>query len=319
MKNINHFILGILIILTIQGCRQLQNKDVESSLQQTYHTQIKTVKAIHASVKMIENHLEPEQFRIELVEHVQNYPFEFSEIRQETLVKIGTDSSFFEKCWYLYDLKSNWQSISSRHFIYYYMEPNQPDSVMMLKWDQYFELYEKQFKNTFSERLIFKIDPEEPWGRCFAPWEVTHSIRMQGLSDNPHELVHLFFFQYSDVPFFHEPVAYFYGSWKGDWQLVTRKLNDYLPLLQEKGYIKAVDLLHFPAIVGLDKQKWASAFLFSHQLIERYGLEQYMRLAEMNPWQAPVEKLSKTFFDLYGFSLTEYENQLVQFILEREG
>jgi len=60
-------------------------------------------------------------------------------------------------------------------------------------------------------------------------------------------------FKTSDVPFFHEPLAFIYGTYNGDLKVAAEKCQEFKQITADSGYVSAAQLLHFPQIIGLKK------------------------------------------------------------------
>jgi len=233
------------------------------------------------------------------------------QLGNQILDKLKNDKVFKDHCLYVADLKRNYKSVRSKHFIIYHKKDNSPAHSVMRRWDGYFEILASVFNNHFVERVPFKIDKPERYGRCFAPWAVRWGIRMDAIGANPHELVHIMLFKYSDVPFFHEPVAFMYEAIKGDPGLAHRKFAKCEKIVADSGYVPARELLHFSQLIGLEKAKWASAYVFVYSLHERYGVEKLLSLMKGTPWSSTVDEFSTNFEKIYGITLQEFENSII--------
>lgn len=235
-----------------------------------------------------------------------------STLGNQILDKLDNDSSFIEACLYVADLKKKWNSIPSEHFIFYFKNDSSPGTLAMQQWDEHFERLSETFGTKIPEKIPFRIDNSEKYGRCFAPWEVRWGIKQGGVGDNPHELAHIMLFKYSDVPFFHEPLAFIYGTYKGDFSAVSEYLLQHTKTIADSGYVSATEILHFPSIIGLQKSKWASAFYFIYKLVTKYDIEQLLELMRMTPWKSSVADFSKNFKEVYGIELTEFEHKILK-------
>jgi hypothetical protein len=195
-----------------------------------------------------------------------------SSLGNQILYKLDNDSTFIKDCLYVADLRINWNLVKSNHFIFYFKDENAPDTSAMQEWDKHFERLSKTFGTKIPEKIPLKIDNSEKYGRCFAPWVVKWSIKQGGVGHNPHELAHIMLFKYSDVPFFHESLAFIYGTYKGDFNIVSEHLLKYEKIIADSGYVSATTILHFPSIIGLHKSKWASSFYFIFKLVIKYDI-----------------------------------------------
>lgn len=233
-----------------------------------------------------------------------------SSLGNQILNKLDNDSSFIKHCLYLADLKNDWNSVQSKHFIFYFNDDNAPDTSAMQEWDKHFERLSKTFGTQIFEQIPFKIDNSEKYGRCFAPWVVRWGIKQGGVGDNPHELAHIMLFKYSDVPFFHEPLAFIYGTYKGDFNIVSEHFLKYEEIIADSGYVSATKILHFPQIIGLHKSKWASSFYFIYKLVTKYDIDKLLILMRMTPWESSVDDFSNNFKEVYGIELKEFEHNI---------
>jgi hypothetical protein len=235
-----------------------------------------------------------------------------SSLGNQILNKLDNDSSFIEDCLYVADLKKNWNSIQSEHFIFYFKNDGSPDTSAMHQWGEHFERLSETFGTKIPEKIPFKIDNSEKYGRCFAPWEVRWGIKQGGVGNNPHELAHIMLFKYSDVPFFHEPLAFIYGTYKGDFSAVFEYLLKHTKIIADSGYVSATEILHFPSIIGLQKSKWASSFYFIYKLVTKYDVEQLLVLIRRTPWKSSVADFSDNFKEVYRIELTEFEHNILK-------
>jgi len=235
-----------------------------------------------------------------------------SSLGNRILKKLTSDSTFVKHCLYVADLKSNWQSKESEHFIFYFNNTNHaPDSAKMHKWDNHFERLANIFDTKLSEKIPFKIDKNEKYGRCFAPWEVRWGIRQGAVGSNTHELVHIMLFKTSDVPFFHEPLAFIYGTYNGDLNVAAEKCQEFKQIIADSGYVSAAQLLHFPQIIGLKKNKWASTFYFIYNLLNKFDIDKLLLLMESSPWESSAENFMSNFYKIYGIELSEFESEII--------
>jgi hypothetical protein len=233
---------------------------------------------------------------------------------QGILIKLDEDSSFIADCRYLADLYQNWHKKESRHFIFFYQIDQEPTSSETAFWDQEFDRLARLFHNDIQNKIVFIIDPKEPYGRCFPPWGVLWGIRQKALGENPHELVHLMLFKYSDVPFFHEPLAFMYGTDLGDPNRIADSFGKYAQLVADSGYVTSADIFHFPQIIGLDKKAWASSFFFMQKVIEKYGIEKLLLFMRETPWSKNRDEFIGNFKTIFGNELEEFERGVVNAI-----
>lgn|GEM_PF-2924352 len=226
--------------------------------------------------------------------------------------KLDKDSSFAADCRHLADIYLLQHRKESRHFIFFYPIAQEPTVSGMAFWDRQFDRLAARFHNDIQNKIMFQIDPMEQYGRCFPPWEVFWGIRQNKLGDNPHELVHLMLFKYSDVPFFHEPLAFMYGTYLGDPKQIADGFRKYHQLVADSGYVTAADIFHFPQIIGLDKKVWASSFYFIEKLTEEYGLEKLLVFMGETPWSRDRDDFVHNFKAVYGVELGEFERRIVK-------
>lgn len=235
------------------------------------------------------------------------------------LNKLESDSSFIRDCLYVEDLKRNWALIKSKHFQFYVHDNDTLAKSDIDLWDNHFERLSKTFNSNITEKIPFRIDKTEKYGRCFAPWEVRWGIRQKELNDNPHELVHIMLFKYSDVPFFHEPLAFIYGSYKGDFVEANKHFKEHERRLQGNGYISSLELFHFPQIIGLDETKWSSAFYFNYNLIKKYGIPKLLEFMKKTPWESTEDDFKENFKELYDIDLERFENGICKELIQEQN
>ncbi len=233
-----------------------------------------------------------------------------SGVRRQIVSGLDRDSSLIKSCLYVADLKRHWKSTPSEHFVFHYQNDTVPDPSVMHRWDSHFERLARTFGSAISEKIPVKIDRTEQYGRAFAPWEVRWGIRQAALNDNPHELVHIMLFEYSDVPFFHEPLAMMYGSDEGDAQAISERIVRYEKTIADSGYVSAGEMLHCPQFIGMDAKEWASAVCFIYQLVKRHDMEKLLMLMRGTPWETPVSEFPSRFREVYGVGLDEFERSL---------
>jgi hypothetical protein len=231
-----------------------------------------------------------------------------SSLGDQVLRRLDSDSSFIRDCAYVADLNRNWNSVPSKHFLFFFRDHDGPDTSAMQKWDANYQRLSDAFGVTITEKIPVIIDSTEQYGRSFPPWEVRWGIRQDRVGDNCHELVHMMLFGCSDVPFFHEPLAFIYGTDANDPRKVSERVLRYERIIADSGYVPAVELLHFPQIIGLQKAKWASSFCFIEELVRQYGVEKLLTLMGMTPWDRPVNDFSESFRKVYGTDLKEFEH-----------
>jgi hypothetical protein len=239
-----------------------------------------------------------------------------SSLSRELLAKLDGDSSFVRRCLRVADMRRNWHSAQSRHFVFYFQGDTAPDAAAMRAWDEHFERLSATFGTTITGRVPFAISDQEPYGRCFPPWDVRWGIEQSEVGDNPHELVHLMLFQYSDVPFFHEPLAFIYGTHAGDLAAAAERARRYERVIADSGYVSAAEILHFPQIIGLGEAKWASSFTFVYKLVTKYDVERLLRLMRMTPWDGSADDFAEAFGEVYGMDLVEFERTIRQELRE---
>lgn len=227
------------------------------------------------------------------------------------LNRVDTDTSMMKECQYILKVKSSWPSTAGKHFVFYYPAGKKPDTTRMIFWDNQFERLSSLFNTQIKKKITFVIDPNDQYGRAFAPWDISMGIRQKELDENPHELVHVMLFKYSDVPFFHEPLAFIYGTSLGDMANARERYLKYSKLLLAGKYVSASELIHFPQIIGLDNIKWASAFCFVYKLNEKYGLEKLLNLMTENTWKDSANNLESSFKKIYGVELPPFEKELM--------
>lgn len=227
------------------------------------------------------------------------------------LNRVDTDTSMMKECRYILDVKSKWLSTASKHFVFYYPDGKKPDGAKVIFWDNQYERISSLFNTQIKGKITFVIDPSEQYGRAYAPWDINMGIRQKELDGNPHELVHVILFKYSDVPFFHEPLAFIYGTSLGNMGNMREKYLKYVKTLQPNKYVSASELIHFPQIIGLDDIKWASAFCFVYKLNEKFGLEKLLSLMAENTWKDSANNLENSFRKIYGVELKLFEEELM--------
>jgi hypothetical protein len=229
---------------------------------------------------------------------------------KKLIARVETDTSLMKECKYLLNIKNSFSTFESKHFVFYYPSGKEPDGDKTAFWDEQYERLSKLFNSQVNGKITFIIDPNDQYGRAFPPWEIGVGIRQKELDGNPHELVHCLLFKYSDVPFFHEPLAFIYGTSMGDMQKEHERLLRYAKTLASGKYITSTELIHFPQIIGLDNIKWASAYCFVYMLNEKYGTEKLLNLMKENTWHDTTEKYLSGFKKIYGVELKEYEDDL---------
>lgn len=235
-----------------------------------------------------------------------------SESLSQVFDKLNHDSTFINHCLYVAELYQNYMLRESKHFKFYFQNEDSITEAKIKYWDDQYERLSALFQNQLTEKIPFKIEPNEKFGRCFAPWEVRWGIRQQGAGKNVHELAHIMIFRYSDVPFFHEPLAFIYGTFQGDFEKAEQYHKEHKHFLRENGYISAKELLHFPQIIGLDETKWASAFYFNYQLIKKFGLVKLLKLMRCTTWEISSQKFENNFKKIYKISLCRVEAGLAK-------
>jgi hypothetical protein len=235
-----------------------------------------------------------------------------SSLGRQLLTKLDGDSGFVKQCLRVADERRNWHSAHSRHFVFYFQGDTAPAAAAMQAWDEHFERLSATFGTTITGRVPFAISDREPYGRCFPPWDVRWGIEQSEVGDNPHELVHLMLFQYSDVPFFHEPLAFIYGTHAGDLAAAAERAQRYERVIADSGYVSSAEILHFPQIIGLGEAKWASSFYFVYKLVTKYDVEKLLRLMRMTPWDGSADDFAEAFGEIYGMDLVEFERSIVQ-------
>jgi hypothetical protein len=235
-----------------------------------------------------------------------------SSLSRQLLAKLDEDSSFVRQCLRVADMRRNWHSAESRHFVFYFQGDVVPDAAAMQAWDEHFERLSATFGTTITEKVPFAISDREPYGRCFPPWDVRWGIEQSEVGDNPHELVHLMLFKYSDVPFFHEPLAFIYGTHAGDLGAAAARCQQYERVIADSGYVSSTEILHFPQIIGLGEANWASSYFFVYKLVTKYDVEKLLRLMRMTPWDGSADEFREAFGEVYGVDLADFERSIVQ-------
>jgi len=223
---------------------------------------------------------------------------------------LASDSSFVVACRYVADLHQHWRSVASLHFVFYFRGGDAPAAAMMSRWDRNFERLATTFGSSGRERVPFVLDGSEIYGRAFPPWDVRWGIRKAHLDANTHELVHIMLFEWSDAPFFHEPLAFLYGTDQADRVAISKRVRRCERTIADSGYFSATTLLHMPQIIGARREGWASAICFVHGLTARYGLPKLMALMRMTPWKADDGLLARNFKTVYDINLETFEAQM---------
>ena len=206
------------------------------------------------------------------------------------LTKLASDLNYVNRCQYISDLEAHAQYVDSDHFRFYYdHRDRQPTQQLMREWDDDFVRMTKTFNSHIPDRIPYRIDPEDKYGRCYPPWDIRWGITARDVTGNTHELVHLMLFKYSDVPFFHEPLAFIYGTYKANMDTVNQHWLEYESMIADSGYISATELLHFPQIIGLDRLKRATTGAAPVGATSRWPTRPARVLAREKPSGAALE------------------------------
>lgn len=113
------------------------------------------------------------------------------ELGNRILEKLSKHSTYIKHCLYLADMKLNMQSLESQRFIFYFEEGDAPDDLTTHEWDKHYENLSNTFDSKILEKIAFKIEKSEKYGRAFPPWDVCWGLRQKELGKSPHELIHL--------------------------------------------------------------------------------------------------------------------------------
>lgn len=306
-KRINIIFTCLLLLAAFNNFLYGQNrKDFNSD-------EIKTASAFRLMINDAITGINPNYSHVK--EMLQNYINDYFTKQDSTLTRrlinrINKDSNAVKECRYIYNILKNWAHTDSKYFRFYYPGDSLPPGSQTAFWDKEYERLSDLFMTNLPYITTFIADPKENFGRCFPPWEIFTGIRQKEIDLNPHELVHLFLFRYSDVPFFHEPLAFMYGTDRGD----SLKIRDRFLRMSKKimhgKFISSAELLHFPQIIGLDEVKWASAFCFVYKLERAYGIKKLLLLMNQNLWTDSIEDYLKSFKKIYGIELKVFEKEL---------
>lgn len=307
----NYLLRGVLLFLVILSTNIFPQFDSSNISYTPLHQEdVRIAQTLNVLVDSLVSCSIDINLKAELTKYINENVLQTDTLLAKGLIShINSDSNFLEGISYLVNVKRNWNSKTSKYFEFYYEEELLNESEITF-WDSEYERLSSLFGVDIKEKVRFIVDTEDQYGRCFPPWDVLFGIKQNRLGDNPHELVHLFLFKYSDVPFFHEPLAFIYGTEKGDPEKIESRYSRYRDLLVKNEFISSTELLFFPQIIGLDDVKWASAFCFVHQLNEQYGLKKLLELMKENSWDGSIEQYKNSFMNIYGISLNEYENKL---------
>ena len=323
-RNTLLIVLVYAILILLSACQTRGARDLhEQNLWQDFplnSAEIRQAQLIRTLLDSMAGHHDDGnlagRLKLEVARHVSS---EDSLLKNRLLEKLTADSSFIRQCEYVFDLKQNWQSVPSAHFIFYFRDGNKPSTVMMQTWDNDFRRLSETFKTHIPVRIPYKIDKDDRYGRCFPPWEVRWGIKSRDVTGNTHELVHLMLFKYSDVPFFHEPLAFIYGTYKGNRDSVQVAWLPYEQMIADSGYVSATQLLHFPQIIGLDRVKRASACYFIRCVADEFGIDKLLQLMKAVPWAASEDDLITSFQRIYNIRLSDYEREIVSRIAARSN
>lgn len=225
-------------------------------------------------------------------------------------LKIETDSSLVNDCIYLKNALSCNEQYISKHFIVYNMNSS-VDTQQVNLYDKQFEVLQSVFNETGAERINLVLDTNLNYWRAFPIWNVKYGLLQRYINGNPHELVHHFFTKYSDVPFFHEPMAFLYGDYGND---TTKFYTDFCKnseQLSNEDYVLAKNVWHFPAIVLLKRNDKLSFWLFTSTLMQRYGIDKFIQFASITTWDKNNEEFENNFESIYNVSLEEFEKKHV--------
>jgi len=280
--------------------------------QALHSDEIRTVSAFRLMINSIIDDIKNNDDLINILKRKINLYYLPSDsiFARKLLFKLSSDSNIVKECRYLSGIKRKWNSSQSSHFYFYYKKNNKPSETEMEFWDSQYIRLSLLFNIQQSDKVDYIIDPEENYGRAFPPWEIMTGIKQKELGGNPHELVHILLFKYSDVPFFHEPLAFIYGTDLGDRDAAEKRFLKYCNILRPDKYISAAELIHFPQIIGLDEAKWASAFCFVYSLNKKFGIVKLLRLMEANTWDGTIENFKTSFNKIYGIPLQAFETEV---------
>jgi hypothetical protein len=176
-------------------------------------------------------------------------------------------------------------------------------------YDRQYEKLKKLFKNTDTCRLNLYLDTNLNYWRAFPPWYVKYGLLQRYINGNPHELVHHFFTQYSDVPFFQEPMAFLYGGYRNNAAKFYEKYTSLNKELSVGNYVLAKENWHFPAIVILEQKQKQSFWLFTSVLMQKFGIEKFIEFASLTTWDKSNDDFERNFAEVYGMALKKFEKE----------
>ncbi|NPD86829.1 hypothetical protein HNS38_18850 [Lentimicrobium sp. L6] len=239
-----------------------------------------------------------------------------SVVYNRILNRIDTDERLVKNCDYLKKVLTCDEKYESRHFNVYNLNSKVNQEEIRL-YDKQFDELKMVFHNTDTMKLNIILDTTLSYWRAFPAWNVKYGLLQRYINGNPHELVHHFFTKYSDVPFFHEPLAFLYGDYSND---TTKFYNEFTTLneqLSTNEYLRAKEVWHFPAIVTLEKHEKLSFWLFTSTLMQKYGIEKFIEFASLTTWDKNNGDFEKNFNTVYSISLNEFEqNQIIRKLIK---
>ena len=229
---------------------------------------------------------------------------------QRITKRLSTQPKLIEHCRYIQKVFTCENQFKSKNFNVYNINSH-VNQAEIQNYDSQFDQLKERFAVEQTTRIDLVLDTNLNYWRSYPKWDVRYGLLQRFINGNPHELVHHFFTEYSDVPFFQEPMAFLYGDFKGD---TSRFFSRYTTLdtsINYANYSPAKELWHFPAIVILEKNKKESFWLFTSTLIQKFGVEKFIEFASLTTWDKTDDDFEKNFREIYSIKLNNFERNYI--------
>ncbi len=312
--------LIILSIFILSGCNQKnENSNIDSIdkiLQADFpkHFPKNTVDALVLR-EIIKKYVITEEKESNLISYIKNNLHNELYAKDSILYnriskRLNTDEKLIEDCLYLNKVLSCNEQYQSKHFNVYNLN-SIVDTQQTNLYDKQYDELKLVFKNNDTTKLNLVLDTNLNYWRAFPIWDVKYGLLQRSINGNPHELVHHFFTKYSDVPFFHEPIAFLYGGYRNDTAKFYNNFSKNKEDLTTNEYTLAKDVWHFPAIVLLERADKLSFWLFTSTLMQKYGIDKFIQFANTATWDKNNDEFENNFNIVYNISLNEFEKKHV--------
>jgi len=316
-------IIIYLIILSIfisSGCNQKKEKSeidsIDKILQADFpkHFPKNTVDAMVLR-EIIKGYVVTEKKESNLISYIKdNLHNELyskdSVLHNKILKRLDKDEKLRKDCEYIIKVLSCNEQLQSKHFVVYNLN-SKVDTQLVNLYDKQYDMLKSVFNSLETEKLNLVLDTNLNYWRAFPIWDVKYGLLQRYINGNPHELVHHFFTKYSDVPFFHEPMAFLYGDYRNDTAKFYNDFGKNKEQLTNDEYVNAKNVWHFPAIVILKRNDKLSFWLFTSNLMQKYGIDKFIQFAGITTWDKNDEDFEKNFQRVYNISLEEFEKKYI--------